>query len=391
MELLNKRILLIDFCNFNDYPIGGYLSFAKNLMIAFGNDLALVGITTDSNDPIGKWFKKSIRGVDYDFFALTKYDINRTKYFLPDRLVCFMLLKFYKRKIFSINIKNVFIQRQEIVPAIRNCKFINVCFRFPGLENPLSISKYWYGKYLASFFDKLLFISLKNVSLILATGDEIAIDEMIERSRNSIKKESVVPFPTRINTEIFKPCNKLDARIRLNIPSGVPIIVSTGRLSWYKGWKFMIDCFSVYEKGKPGSLFYLIGEGEDLQAIEEYIDVSNLKGKINLVGKQDINRVALYLNAADLFIMGSYKEGWSTSLCEAIACGIPACVTNFSSAKSIIIEGKNGFVIDDHSIELFTQGMQNAAKIALPIDNDNVKAYAVTKLRAELLKKWQLI
>jgi glycosyltransferase involved in cell wall biosynthesis len=177
----------------------------------------------------------------------------------------------------------------------------------------------------------------------------------------------------------------------LNIPAANSIIVTTGRLTWLKGWKFMIDCFSVYEKIKPGSLFYLIGEGEDNQKIEEYLASNELSGKVILVGKQDPYVIAKYLNAADLFIMGSYKEGWSTSLIEAIACGIPACVTNFSSASTIIVEGINGYVIIDRNIDIFVNGMVNTLKMSRPIYNDNVKVFSTDKLKEDLLKIWKLI
>ena len=63
----SKRILIIDFCNYEDYPMGGYLSFAKNLMTSFGNAFALAGITTEKTDPIGKWFIKIIEGIKFDF------------------------------------------------------------------------------------------------------------------------------------------------------------------------------------------------------------------------------------------------------------------------------------------------------------------------------------
>jgi len=96
------------------------------------------------------------------------------------------------------------------------------------------------------------------------------------------------------------------------------------------------------------------------------------------------------LNAADLFIMGSYKEGWSTSLIEAIACGIPACVTNFSSAKDVILEGINGFVIDEHNVEMFAKGMLKAIKIPTPVFNENVMAFSVDKLKTDILKIWDL-
>lgn len=89
--------------------------------------------------------------------------------------------------------------------------------------------------------------------------------------------------------------------------------------------------------------------------------------------------------------MGSYKEGWSTSLLEAIACGIPACVTNFSSAKDIILEGKNGVVIEDHNVEMFANGMLNAIRIPRPVFNENVLALSVDKLKTEILEIWDLL
>ena len=57
-----ERILIIEFTNYEDYPIGGYLSFARSLMKSFGNSLAIAGITTSNEDPVGIWFKKEIDG-----------------------------------------------------------------------------------------------------------------------------------------------------------------------------------------------------------------------------------------------------------------------------------------------------------------------------------------
>lgn len=386
-----KKIFIIDYCNYTDYQIGGHLSFAKNMLIAFGDTLSLIGITTDKKDPVGRWFKKTIAGVTYDFFALTRYDKSKTKHILPDRLACFFLLKFYKKKILKENIQNVFIQRQEILPAISDFRIKNICYRFPGLENPLKNSKYWYGKYIAKVFDNFFFASFKNVYLILATGDEKAIDAMLSRSKGKIEKKTVIPFPTRLATGIFYPQSQIEARKKLNIISDKIIIVTTGRLAWFKGWKFMIDCFSAFEKINPGSLFYLVGEGEDFYKIEEYIIANELTEKVLLVGKKEANIIAQYLNAADLFIMGSYEEGWSTSLIEAIACGIPSCVTNFSSANSIVVNGKNGYVIDNWNNDLFVQGMIEAIKIPHPIYNDNVKAFSTDRLKEDFLRIWELV
>lgn len=209
---MQKRILVIDFCNYKDYPIGGYLSFAKHLMESFGNDLALVGITTQDTDPIGKWFKKNINGFHYDFFAIARYDKLKTKHLIPDRLVSFLLMKYYKKRILKIDIKNIFIQRQEVLLSMVDSKFNNNCFRFAGLENPLYISKYRYARPIANLFERYFFKRLKYVKTILASGDENAINEMIIRSEGRIIRGSVIKFPTRINTDIFRTLNKLETR-----------------------------------------------------------------------------------------------------------------------------------------------------------------------------------
>lgn len=389
----SKRIVLIDFCNFEDYPTGGLLSFAKNMMISFQNELVLVGITTDKKDPIGRWFKKNINGITYDFFALARYQKTKTKHYLPDRLVSYFLLKFFKRRILTKNIQNVFIQRPDILLAVKSFEFKNICYRFGGLENPLEFSKYRYAKFAAKFFEKKFFSSFGGVRLILASGDRNSIKQMTIRSKGHIKCESIHIFPTRIDDQIFMPFDKLKARKILNIRESDLIVSTTGRLSALKGWRFMIDCFFEFEKRNPNSLFYFIGEGEDFSKISQYISNKSLELKIKLMGKKNPKEIALFLNASDLYIMGSHNEGWSTTLVEALACGVPICTTNFSSAKEIISDGITGYVVEERNIEIFSNKMEDSLKLnrtQLPISSQ-IKRYAVSELRTDLLILWNLI
>ena len=387
-----QKILLIDFCNFEDYPMGGHLSFAKNLMLGFKDQLILVGITTSDKEPVGRWFKKEINGVTYDFFAMARYNKARTKHILPDRLMTYFYLKFYKKKILQVNIRNVFIQKQDILLAVKNFGFKNICYCFAGLENPLQFSKYWYAHYASRIFDKRFFSSFGNVKVILASGDDNAIKKMALRSNGKISSSTVIKFPTRINTDVFKPLNRCESRKILGISESATVISTTGRLAWLKGWKFMIDCFAEFEKRIPDSLFYFIGEGEDQHKIEEYISLKGLSHKIKLAGGKDQQHIALFLNASDLYIMGSYKEGWSTTLLEALACGVPICTTNFSSARDIVTNNITGYVIDDREVAIFSDKMDKALRLErakLPISSE-VKRYAVSELKTDILKFWEL-
>jgi len=384
-----ERILIIDFTNFEDYPIGGYLSFARSLMDSFGAELALVGITTSKDEPVGKWISKRIDGVTYDFFAMARYDKSKTRHLIPDRLVSYLLLKYYYKRILAFNIKNIFLQRQELLLSIPS-KSVNICYSFAGLENPLSISKYRYAPYLSRWFERFFFRQIKYAKTILASGDDNAIKEMIKRSKGMLKDGQVTKFPTRINTRKFRPLNQYEARVHLGISVSSTIVTTTGRLAHYKGWKFMIDCFRLFNYHVPDSHFYFVGEGEDNEDVKAYILINNLSEKVSLEGKKNPDEVALYLNASDLFIMGSYKEGWSTSLMEAIACGVPACVTEFSSATEIIVQGENGYVINGHDEDLFVQAMLKAMKMVRPVKNENVIRYSSDRMKEDLLKYWEL-
>jgi glycosyltransferase involved in cell wall biosynthesis len=383
-----KKILIIDFCNYTDYQIGGHLTFAKNLLFAFGNQLALVGITTDENEPVGKWTIKNINGIDYDFFALARYSISRTKYIIPDRIMCFLLLRVYKSKILEKSFNNVFVQRPEILPAIKNFKYKNICYRFPGVENPLKGSKYWYGEYFLNLFDRLLFSSFKNVKLVLVSADDKAIQGLLERSKGKILLQSIFKFPTRIDTDIFKPGNKTESREKLSIPANSFIITTVGRLTWLKGWKFIIDAFILFKNNMPDSVLYFIGEGEDLEKINEYIEMHGIAQSVFLVGKKRPSEISLYLNASDLFVMASFMEGWPTSLVEAVACGIPCCVTDFGAATEIINEGVNGFVEKERNMEYFVNLMNKASK--LEIKEINVSRYSISKLKDDILNHWEV-
>ena len=388
-----KKILLIEFCNYEDYPIGGLLTFCKHLMLSFGDDLALIGITTSKKDPIGKWFKKEINGITYDFFALHQYDKSKTKHLLPDRLITFLLLKFYKKAILKIKIDNLFIQRQDILIAIKGFGFKNICFCFAGLENPLRYSKYWYAKYFANYYETITFNSFKNVKQILAAGDDEAIAKMVKESKGKITRKKVVKFPTRIDSNIFTPKDKAVTRRKLNLPVSCNVITTTGRLSWGKGWKFLIDSFIEFKKENLNSLFYFIGEGEDYAKIQAYIKLKNEESSIRLLGTKSAQEIADFLNASDVYIMGSYKEGWSTTLVEALATGVPICTTNFSSAKDIVTEGVTGYVVETHDIICFSKRMKDSLNLdteALPLSKD-VQRYSVSELRTDLLKNWPLI
>jgi glycosyltransferase involved in cell wall biosynthesis len=180
-------------------------------------------------------------------------------------------------------------------------------------------------------------------------------------------------------------------RQKLHLPASAKIYVTVGRLGWFKGWQLMIDSFSLVYKKIPNSYLYFIGDGEDETKIREYISSMGLSNNIILLGRQLPNVISDFINAANVFIMGSMKEGWSTTLVEACACGVPCVVTNFSSAKEMIQNGKNGYVVEERNNNLFAERMidcLNLDKETIREFNSKFDTLSVGKLKESLTCIW---
>lgn len=377
--------LYIELCNYIDYPLGGHLSFARHLTNSMQGELDLIGITTEVSEPIHKWFKKSIESHTYNIYNVYYTSKSSIKPIIPTRVSDYFALRNCINKIDLDKYYNIIVQTPEVLFALP-FKYLNkVILIMPGVENPLSISRYKFARNFQTLYDKLFFKRAHHVKCILAVADKISISSCIKRSKGKINKELVYQFPTRYDSSIFNIKDKYALRKQYGYSENTKIIVTTGRLNWFKGWKFMIDSYIFFREKNNDSILIFIGDGEDKDKINQYIKERNLSDNVLLIGYQSLKVISEYLNMADLFIMGSYKEGWSTSLVEAVSCGIPCVTTNFSSASEMICNDTNGFVVKERNERLFSDKMNEA--LQLPIKNIKIHSEKFKYLSVSNMKK----
>lgn len=383
------KILVLDLCNYVDYPLGGQLSFVKNLITAFGADAKLVGVSTDGLNPVGQWSKKNISGIDYEFYSVASVKKTFKKPLVPQRIKSIFQLKPHIKNILNSEVEYdlIFVQAPELLFCMSDEALAKTFMIMPGVENPLSISRYPIARKFQKLYDYLFMKKARKVKYIFASADEKEIINFIRRSKHTISRSQIIKYPTRYNSDIYNYKDRQAMRSELKIPSDITMITTVGRLAWFKGWKFMIDSFALYLETTPQAKFYFLGDGEDRPQIEAYIQNKNLTDKIVLAGSVPPQMVAKYLNASDVFVMGSYKEGWSTTLVEACACCVPCVITDFSSAEEMIKDGINGYVQKSRSEEEFAQKVKDAVNMdrsAIVDYNSQYKSLAVCEMRASI-------
>jgi glycosyltransferase involved in cell wall biosynthesis len=385
-------VLLIEPCNFEDFPVGGQLSSAKQMMKVFGNRLALVGICTDDT-PIGRWAKRNFDGVEYNFFAVGRMIPSSRKPFIPGRLTAYLWIKKYKRQILSLEIRSVFIRTSEVLLAVKDWGWNSVCYELAGLNNPLVMPRYSWAKLFAGLYGKRFLSALRAVDVVLAAGDRNAIDEFVANSAGLFSRQRIIQFPTRVDTDIFHPIPSECAKAVIGLEGRRPIVTTCGRINWVKGWEFIIETFQLFNRVWPEAMLIFVGDGEDRPRLEKKIERQGLASCVKITGFLPHEKVAVYLSASDLCVVGSLKEGWSLAMLEALACGKPIVSTDVSGARDMIVEGGNGYIVEKRDPKCFADAMNRALAIkgAQEISLRVAEKYAVKNLARDLGRLWHAL
>jgi len=380
--------LFIEPCNFEDFPVGGQLSFAKQMIRTFGSRLALVGISTDET-PVGRWVKRAFDGTVCDFFSVDRWRASAHKPIVPRRIRAYYCIKQYRWQILSADIRSAFISSPEALLASYRWGWKSVCFLCSGIENPLHMSRYKWAKFLASPLESRLISVMQSVDLLLAAADETAIKKFAAKTGGRISKESIISFPTRADTDIFQPTDQTAVREKLGVPKEVPVFVNVGRLNWGKGWDLLIEAFHLLLRSRGDAHFYFVGDGEDRREIELKLQEHGLFEQVHITGYLDSRGVAAYLNAADVFVLGSHFEGWPTVMVEALATGKAVVSTSVSAAAELIENGENGYIVGHRDAGLFCEAMVRALSLdARSYSLEKSRPYALNRLAEDLGRLW---
>ena len=129
-------------------------------------------------------------------------------------------------------------------------------------------------------------------------------------------------------------------RIELNIPIDAFVLISVGELNVNKNNHVII---SAIERLRGRKIHYILcGIGEQQEALQEQADKAGLCDNIHFLGYRD--DVKELYEAADCFVMPSFREGLSRSIMEAMASGKPCVVSNIRGNIDLVEEGKGGFL-----------------------------------------------
>jgi glycosyltransferase involved in cell wall biosynthesis len=169
------------------------------------------------------------------------------------------------------------------------------------------------------------------------------------------------------STSAFSPGDQDAARAATGM-HGAPAVLWVGHLDRNKDPLTVLAGISAVVDQLPDmQMWCCFGTAPLLAEVRSFVDGDpRLRGRVHLLGRVPHERIELLMRAADLFVLGSHREGSSFSLIEALATGLFPVVTDIPSLRALTGAGAVGALWRcDEPGSLATALLQAAGRIGL--------------------------
>ncbi len=241
------------------------------------------------------------------------------------------------------------------------CKIIKkekpvLCISNFGSTNIVSIASYVFGvpnriNYLHTSPNQLKIDSKKNSIhdwflkqrkiLILKINTHVItnstmMSELITKSFKIKKnKISVLPYLLEKSKNNWEPLDKREFSICI-----------VGRLSLSKGHKNLLYAFNECIKTNPKLNLLIVGNGPEKNTLQKLTESLKQKNRVAFLGNIPNKDIGAIFSKCFASISASKSEAFGIVNIESLREGTPVICTNTEGAKDIIVNGKNGFIVD---------------------------------------------
>lgn len=180
--------------------------------------------------------------------------------------------------------------------------------------------------------------ALRHAQQVIAVAQSLA-----ERARQGGVPESrIETIANGVDSERFRLRERAAARKSLGLTEDGQLLVSVGHISPRKGFHRVISSLPRVVEAYPQVQLAIVGgkgaEQDNSAELHALARELGLTDRILFPGAQAPDRVALWLAAADAFVLASDYEGCPNVVLEAMACGRPVVATKVGDIERMVPE-----------------------------------------------------
>jgi glycosyltransferase involved in cell wall biosynthesis len=182
-----------------------------------------------------------------------------------------------------------------------------------------------------------------------------------------MKGKAVHHIPNTLETDIFKPINKKEAKEKAGLPTDKFIFLSgfmPSRKDLHKGTQYLLESMELLKErlGVDSDNIELVVFGNrGTEGVPDFPFKTSFLGTIN-----DDAQLAQYYAAADAFLIPSLEDNLPYTVMESLACGTPVIAFTTGGIPDMVQHHINGYLATYRSAESFTDGMEWVIKYPQP-------------------------
>lgn len=143
--------------------------------------------------------------------------------------------------------------------------------------------------------------------------------------------------------EFAPPEDRRAARRQAGFPEDAVVVLMAARLVQQKNPAGFVEVARRLAPTHPQAVFAIAGAGRLEADVRLQIAQAGLEERVRLLGLRQ--PMAPVYQAADVFVLPSFKEGFSNALIEAMASGLPIVATAVGGAPEALEGGQGGILV----------------------------------------------
>jgi len=151
-----------------------------------------------------------------------------------------------------------------------------------------------------------------------------------------------------------------DLRRRLGWQDAL-VLLSTRSWEPLYGVDVLADAFVQAAARLPELRLIMLGNGSQAARLRQIFTRGEVLDRVFFGGQVSYASLPLYYRSADLYLSASHSDGSSVSLLEALACGVPAIVSDIPGNREWITPGREGWLFPDGQAGALAKAILEAA------------------------------
>lgn len=153
----------------------------------------------------------------------------------------------------------------------------------------------------------------------------------------------VTSIPTGIDTERYKPGDRMQARAQTGLSARNFVIGIVATLRIGKGHRFLVS--ALEDPRLKDAMLVIVGDGPQEEALRAQAAELGVSDRVVFAGRQQ--DVVPWLQSFDAFALPSTAiEGAPQAVMQAMATGVPTVVTPVGAVPELVQDGKSGLFVN---------------------------------------------